>query len=615
MILPRILVIDDQYATQADMRGSLCYQCGLVKLNLKTSDHELESLAESEDVIAGAVFASGQKKKGTSVENSIEEVLKIVKAGWPSNHGWRWALILLDVKFDSIPSRYGDDTFGLKILEELVRHWPDRKAQPGNSELPIVMLSTISREKRETQANQAGASEYVEKDELVRSRLLELLDEYGLIGDTDGEIIGRSHALLRTLREARRVARMRSGNALILGPQGSGKSSIARYIHKQSRRTGSFVPFFSTPSAEQLEYPALFGYWYGAHSTATESAGGKAEEAHEGTLLIDEVHNLKNDSQQELLQFGRLEGGQRWLRRLGNFPTSPDRVVEQARRSVRGDRDPSTSRIAVDVLLLTATNEPLDDPSWRTANGFSEPLYTRLAIEYAERPLRFPSLADRWEDIPTLFKFFLEQETRNIGGRANSDGTKTLDPEVIGRLKEYSWPGNVAEMKGVALAVARNSRAFTDIFLRHLPPLDKRENTPLLLPPALPPELASNNLADAERALRSVQVPRSLVDLQGRLATLHNAYGQLVKEMLEVALDQTKIARSADDLCLPALRLLFGSEISTTTQAYSKLLSLSKLFLDNSPPSPGSLLDITLKRASANRNPGGRKNRIGGEDA
>jgi two-component system response regulator FlrC len=608
------LIIDDQYATQAAARGNLCYQCGLVKITEETSDRELEELAASEDAVAGAVFSSGQVSSQGLVENSIEEVLKTLRAGWPSAEGWRWALILLDIRFDSEPKRDDNPVFGLKILEELVRTWPDRQAQTGNSELPIVMLSTISREERARQANQAGALAYVEKEELRRERLQELLDEHGLITDSSANLVGRSVALLRVLREARRVARMRSGNAMILGPQGSGKSSLALYIHEQSMKLWGprpFVSFFSAPSAKALEYANLFGYWYGAHNTATVSAGGKAEDAHKGTLLIDEVHNLKSDTQQELLQFGRLENGRRFLTRLGNFPSATDKV-NQAKRSVRGERDPATSRIAVDVLVLSATNEPLDDPNWRATNGFSEPLYTRLAIEYAGQPMLFPNMDHRREDIAPLFEFFLKQETAAIGGRTNSDGTKTLDAEVKNWLLEYEWPGNVAEMKGVALAVARNSRDFPDVFARHLPTLSPA-TVPRPSPPTEPLASQSNSVADAERALRNAQVPRSIAELGGGLASLHDAYGQLIKELLEVALEQTKLARGSDDFITPTLRLLFGPEIRMATQAYGKLLALKKLF-KNHPPPPGSLLAYAIQKAEDSRNPKSRKIKKGESD-
>lgn len=607
MTLPRILVIDDQYATEAEMRGSLCFECGLVKIDAATPDSDLERLAESKKAIAGAVFTSGQISHGTSVENSVEEVLTAVDSGWPAVGGWRWALILLDLRFDSTPALNDDDRFGLKILEELVRRWPDREAQTGNSELPIVMLSTIPREDRARDANKAGALAYVEKEELKRQRFQELLDEHGLTGDPSGRLVGGSYALLRVLREARRVAQMRSGNAMILGPQGSGKTSLARYIHKLSSRSDKpFVEYYSTPGAEDLEYANLFGYWYGAHNMAKESARGKAEEAHEGVLFIDEVHNLAKKTQDQLLRFALPDSdGQRLLSRLGIFPSTTDRG-SQAKNSVRGKRDPITSDIAVDVLLLSATNKPLDDPSWRAAVVYDESLYRRLATDYMGKPLRFPSLEQRKEDIPILFKHFLEQETKGVGGRTNKDGTKTVDAEVESQLKEYNWPGNVAELQGVARAAARSSRDFPDVFARHLPPFQSALGLgPTTHSETPSPAQPANSLFEAEHVLKNVQVPKSLAELEGRLPSIQKAYGQLVKQVLEVALEEAKAAYGGKDFITPALKRLYPDEIKATWQAYSKLLRLSKLFMADAAPDPDSLLAFAINKAKKNRDPGG----------
>lgn len=83
MTIPRILVIDDQYATRPDMSDDLCWQCGLVEIEPETSDEELKRLKEEKDAIAGVVFSSGQKRRNSTVENSIDEVLRAVQAGWP----------------------------------------------------------------------------------------------------------------------------------------------------------------------------------------------------------------------------------------------------------------------------------------------------------------------------------------------------------------------------------------------------------------------------------------------------------------------------------------------------------------------------------------------------
>ena len=275
MNIPRILVIDDQYAVEADLRADLCDRCNLIEISDAASDEELESKVSGK--AAGVVFCSGQKRSGEVVENSLDEVDRAIDAGWPSPSGWRWAMILLDIRFDSKPHRSEDKGFGLRIIKHLVEKWPDRMAAPGNCDLPVVMLSTIPFQERGGQANRAGAHGYTEKADLDEQRLTELLEEHGLIEDTDPRgrpehrlLLGGSIALLKILREGRRIARQQFCNALILGPQGSGKTTLGEYIHAYSGRTDSFVPYYVKPSTANLQYGELFGCWRGAHSEARE---------------------------------------------------------------------------------------------------------------------------------------------------------------------------------------------------------------------------------------------------------------------------------------------------------------------------------------------------------
>lgn len=603
MTLPRILVIDDQCGNTPELRESLCYKCRLVEIDVSTSDSKLERRAGEKKAIGGAVFSSGQIKHDTSVENSLEEIIRVVKSGWPSTDGWRWALILLDRQFICIPPTSDDDDYGFKALTELVRTFPDRESQPGNSELPIIMLSGSPEDTLGPGANTHGAAGYAAKDKLSRERFDELLEEHGLIEDEiNGELPGKSHSLLKLLRDARRVARMRAGNALILGPQGSGKTSLARYIHKKSGRTGALVEHVSMATVVGLEYSQMFGHWAGAYNEAKESRAGKAELAQKGTLLLDEVHNMDRMSQEELLQFGRLQNGKRAVRRLGNFVRKD--------KSVRGDLDEKAGVITVDVLVLSATNEPLDNPKWRSEHGFSEPLYTRLALEYVPGPLRLPSLAERQEDIPFLFRKFLNQATQEIHGRTNEDGPKSIDPAVLNRLKAFPWPGNVAQLAGIAKGVALKSKDFADVLDRHLTlpepirvipdPIPE----PILAPPRTP---ATYSLKDIEHALRSVQMPRSHDELFGSLAVLQDAYGQLIMDLIEVALDETKPVTGTLEKnrpYVPALKLLYGYRMDAY-QANGKLLQLAKLFWRDNPPPEGSALAGAILRALRNRNPKG----------
>lgn len=598
MKIPRILVIDDQYAVEADLRADLCDRCNLVEVMESTSDLELE--VQGSGKLAGVVFCAGQKRSGDQVANSLDEVDRTISAGWPGSTGWRWAMIFLDIRFDSKPNRSEDKSFGLRILEHLVEKWPDTMAAPGNCDLPVVMLSTIPFQERGGQANRAGAHGYTDKADLDEAAVRELLEEHGLIPDSAPRgrpehrlLIGGSLALLKVLREGRRIGRQKFCNALILGPQGSGKTTLGEYMHAYSGRTGAFVPYYVKPSTANLQYGELFGSWRGAHSEAHESNCGHAEQAHQGTLVIEEVHGLKTDSQVELLQFGRLEGSRRLLRRLGKFPTSPDAAVRQARQSIRGEYDPSRELITVNVLLLATSNYPLDEPVWRAANGFQEPLYTRLATEYAGGPIHVPSLLERREDVPLLFEVMLKRATEKLGGV----WPKHVAREVMDRLREIDWTGDIAGLWGIARKVAEAAKSWQEVLLRHLPVAKHFEPSEIPTVVPLPNSAQSTDIktvtfADALGRLKAVNVTGTRRELHGSLRDLDAAYGQLAQKLLEMALDATpetgdtrKDPALGDLSPTKAIKLLLKVDKLSTTQAADEILRICKsaeLIPDNS---------------------------------
>jgi DNA-binding NtrC family response regulator len=609
MTLPRILVIDDQLAALDYRRAELCEKCNLIEVRLADSDADVRKKPQSEKAIAAVTFVSGQVHRGKLIENSVEVAKQAVNAGWPNKNGWAWALILLDLQFDSIPTQSGDSRFGIKILGELVRDWPDRDAPIGNSELPVVMLSTAVRLEGEGPSNRAGARAYVEKNDLThgpkpQEKLRELLDEHGLIPDEAGLLRGQSFSFLKLLREARRIAQMNSGNAMLLGPTGSGKTDLALYIHRQSRRKDQpFRKYIIRASAENTEQVSLFGYWDGAFTGAEKSRAGEAELAHKGVLFLDEVHSLTSSMklQNELLTFARPNRvGLREVKRLSS-PTKPKHKIHKANDNVIGDID-ENDNILVDVLLLSASDEALEDQAWRRANKFREALYRRLATDSLDRPLRVPSLAERMEDVPVLFQQFLDEKTNEKDWRTSSERTKSVECEVFERLLSYSWPGNIAQLRSVAHTVAYHSRGFGEVILRHLPALDetvKREYPDEFHKPSKSvanlEEIERIKLEEVERIFDNVEVPRSLRALEGRLPSLQKGYGKLVRNILEVAFEE-------NSSITPTLRRLFPGEIiKDTTAAYDKLLTLSDLFMADHPPRTGSFLEDAIKKAEWNR--------------
>ena len=286
-----------------------------------------------------------------------------------------------------------------------------------------------------------------------------------------------------------------------------------------------------------------------------------------------------------------MEGSRRFLRRLGNFPTSPDAAVRQAKQSIRGEYDPSTELIAVDVLLLATSNYPLDDPAWRAENSFQEPLYTRLATEYAGGPLHVPSLMERREDVPLLFEVLLKRATEVSGGV----WPKQVTAEVAERLKEIDWPGDVAWLGGFARKVAEAAKDWEEVLLRHLPAArpSKRPVPPTEVHLPGTEQSAKSETITLENAvtrLKAVHLTGTRRELNGSLRDLDVAYGQLAQRLLEMALDATpedgdaRKDPSLGDLSpTKAIKLLLRVKKLTTTQAADEILRICGLFANPVP--------------------------------
>ena len=199
---------------------------------------------------------------------------------------------------------------------------------------------------------------------------------------------------------------------LLSGENGTGKELVARALHEASpRRAMPFVAVNCSAIPEELFESELFGHEKGAFTGATQSRRGRFEEAHGGTLKLDEVADLSTRGQTKLLRV--LEGSE--LTRVGGS------------RAIR-----------VDVRVVAATNHDL--PAAVRANTFREDLFFRLAVI----PLRVPALRERAEDIPVLVQHFLAQLAQETGRQAPSFSAAALDA-----LRRYAFPGNVRELRNL----------------------------------------------------------------------------------------------------------------------------------------------------------------------
>lgn len=197
---------------------------------------------------------------------------------------------------------------------------------------------------------------------------------------------------------------------LISGESGTGKEMIAKAIHYESqRRQGPFIPVDCATLPETLIESELFGHEKGAFTGADTQKPGKFELANHGTIFLDEIGNLSDNTQIKLLRILQ----ERELTRVGGKKTIP-----------------------VDVRIVTASNRDLGDLVKK--GKFRDDLYFRINVF----PIRLPPLRERRDDIVPLSKYYLE--------RFNKEFNRTLGgitPEAVSVLNRYTWPGNVRELE------------------------------------------------------------------------------------------------------------------------------------------------------------------------
>ena len=222
------------------------------------------------------------------------------------------------------------------------------------------------------------------------------------------EFVARSEAMREAVSLAERVAAT-DANVLITGESGAGKDVLAFHIHSKSTRAGqSFVKIDCATLPSGLLEAELFGYERGAFTGASEEKPGRLEAAHRGTLVLDEIAYLTNDSQAKLL-----------------------RVIETREFERLGGR----RTIKVDARLIALTNVDLSDAVKR--QHFREDLYYRLNVVH----IQVPPLRKRGEDLAALAQAFVKSYAVKHGRAVGA-----ISPEALSMLGEYEFPGNVREL-------------------------------------------------------------------------------------------------------------------------------------------------------------------------
>ena len=226
-----------------------------------------------------------------------------------------------------------------------------------------------------------------------------------------GPIIGQSQAMRRVMALVEQAAPS-SASVIIQGDSGTGKEIVARTIHESSpRRSGPYVAINCAALPEGLLESELFGHERGAFTGADQRRAGCFELANGGTLLLDEITEMKPELQAKLL-----------------------RVIEDRKlRRVGGSSD-----IALNVRVLAATNRDLGDAILK--GRLREDLYYRLNVF----TIVLPRLTERLEDLPALVDHFVRDFAR-----ANSKQISGVDNVCLEALKARAWPGNARELRNV----------------------------------------------------------------------------------------------------------------------------------------------------------------------
>lgn len=339
--------------------------------------------------------------EGYEVEEAIDGVQGIAKIKTQN-----FNLVLSDV---SMPKKSG-----IEVLEAASKIKPD---------LPFIIITGVGSIEQAVEAVKKGAFDFIEKP-LDLHRLListrNALEKTKLIEETKDlrqkvtkvrPIIGESPLIEKIRLTIEKVAPT-DARILITGENGTGKELVARWIHEKSHRSsGPFVEVNCAAIPSELIESELFGHEKGAFTSADRQRIGKFEQANGGTLFLDEIGDMSLSAQAKVLRV----------------------LQENTITRVGGDKN-----IAVSVRVISATNKELVKEV--NDSKFRLDLFHRINVI----PIEVPKLDDRKSDIPILSKHFLNEISSEY-----SAPPKQITEEALEVLKNYSWKGNIRELRNV----------------------------------------------------------------------------------------------------------------------------------------------------------------------
>ncbi len=373
--------------------------------------------ADIRELVAGLLEDEGYR---TRKAGSADEALAAIAARRPN-------LVFLDIWLQ------GSRLDGLQVLDLIKESHPD---------LAVVMISGHGNIETAVSAIKSGAYDFIEKpfkaDRLVlvaeraleASRLRREVRELKTRSVQASRIVGKS-TIVNQLRQTLDRVAPTNARVLITGEPGCGKELAARTLHEaSSRASGPFIVINAATITPETMEEELFGIEGG---DGRSRRVGALEEAHGGSLYIDEIGDMPRETQNRILRV----------------------LVDQNFQRVGG-----ATRVHVDVRIISSTSRNL---AQLIADGmFREDLYHRLSVV----PVRVPSLSERREDVPELIEFFMDQISiatglpkRRIGG------------DAMAVLQSHEWPGNVRELRNNVerLMILTKGDPTADITIEMLP--------------------------------------------------------------------------------------------------------------------------------------------------
>ena len=364
--MTKVLVVDDERSIRRTLREILLFE-----------NYEVEEAEDGQEAV-------------TKVETTQYDV------------------IIMDIKMPKLD--------GLEALERIQNIAPDT---------PVIMISGHGTIETAVDAVKKGAFDYISKPPDLNRLLITVrnaLDKSSLMQETKTlkkkinklrvpPIIGDTKSIADVKEQIERVAPTEA-RVLVMGPNGSGKELVARWIHEYSMRaSGPLIEVNCAAIPSELIESELFGHEKGAFTSAIKQRLGKFELAQGGTLFLDEIGDMSLSAQAKVLR-----------------ALQESRIVR-----VGGDKE-----IKVDVRVVAATNKDLRREI--DAKRFREDLYHRLAVIV----INVPSLKERCEDVPMLVEHFIDLIADEYG-----TPPKRVTQGALDILKTLDWTGNIRELRNV----------------------------------------------------------------------------------------------------------------------------------------------------------------------